>query len=424
MKMKTYLPFCGLVVVTFISVRLLAATINSQIPFLNAEAILANWESSYTGIRTMRVSYCTRLVDYQPPAQKPDINMTDLVKYQHVQRVEDGKRYHMRFSKAEDGFNRPESLTEYAFNGNTTQEYFGSTRHGSIFTGLEGSYAETINDLKDYMLLRSRLTTLTDIKAEYPNGAPELSITFKKGMTRGIIAVRPNLESIAGELCHVVEVTLPGKDHKGIPRQIKQLFWMAHEKGMCLMKHQEYRDDRLDREIEVKQIAMTDMAGTGIWYPVKVYRTIFDEEIGTTKYELTVTDFVPNVDVDENTFQFDFPPGTDVYDRVSGLSYVVEGVGPNGEVSPVHNVEPVEDTRAAEETTERKLDLAESAPEGKPERKEDESEGLTNEGQDRMPVDTVPDKDKILGIKTLSILGVIVLTAFGLLFWYKRSANS
>jgi peroxiredoxin len=297
---------------------------NSDVPksFMDAETILTNWESSYAGIRTMRVSYCTTLVDYQPPAKKPDIDMTDLVKYQHVQRVEDGERYHIRLSTAEDGFNRPESLTEYAFNGKTTKEYFGSSKHSSIFTGLEGSYAETVNDLKDYMQLRTRQTTLADIRAEYPNGAPELSITFKKGVTRGIIAVRPNLESVAGELCHIVEVTLPGKDHKGIPRQIKQLFWMADDKGMCLMKHQEYWDDRLDREVEVKQIAMTDMAGTGIWYPVKAYRTKFDEEIGTTKYELTVMDFVPNVEVNENTFQLDFIEGTSVTDSNSGKSYI------------------------------------------------------------------------------------------------------
>jgi len=289
--------------------------------FLNSKEILADWESTYASIRTMSVSYCTTLVDYQPPAKKPDIDMTDLVKYQHVQRVEDGKRYHMRFSKAEDGFDRPESLTEYAFNGKTTQEYFGSSKHGSIFAGLEGSFAETVNDLKAYMLLTTRHTTLADIRAEYPNGAPELSITFKKGMTRGIISVRPNLESVAGELCHVVEVVLPGKDHKGIPRQIKQLFWMAHDKGMCLMKYQDYWDDRLDMEIEVKQITMTDTAGTVIWYPVKACRTKFDEELGTTKYELTVTDFIPNVEVDEDTFRLDFIEGTSIVDSSSGKSY-------------------------------------------------------------------------------------------------------
>jgi hypothetical protein len=96
---------------------------------------------------------------------------------------------------------------------------------------------------------------------------------------------------------------------------------MAHDKGMCLMKYQWYWDDRLDHEIEVKQIAMTDMAGTGIWYPVKAYRTKFDEELGTTKYELTVTDFVPNIKVDENTFQLEFIEGTQVSNSSSSKSY-------------------------------------------------------------------------------------------------------
>jgi len=158
-------------------------------------------------------------------------------------------------------------------------------------------------------------TVKKTLKDKYPNGVPELFMMFKYGMTEGTVTVRPKLESVAGQLCHVIEVLLPGKDHKGIARQIKQVFWMAHNKGMCLMKYQWYWDDRLNNEIEVKQIAMTDMDGTGIWYPVKAHKTIFYDEFGLSKYELTVTDFVPNVEVNENTFRFDFPPDTDVYDK-------------------------------------------------------------------------------------------------------------
>ncbi len=426
MKMKTYSAFWGLVVVTVISVCLLAATINSQSSFLDAEAILANWESSYAGIRTMRVSYCTRLVDYQPPANNRDVDMTDLVKYQHVERVEDGKRYHIRFSAAEDGFDKPESLTEHTFNGKTTQEYFGSTKHGSIFTGLEGSNPETLNDLKAYMLLKTRRTTPADLKDEYPNGVPELSITLKRGMARGIVTVRPKLESVAGQLCHVIKVTVPGKDYKGIPRQIKQLFWMAHNKGMCLMKHQWYWDNTLDREIEVKQIAMTDMAGTGIWYPVKAYRTIFNEEFGTTKYELTVTDFVPNVELDENTFRFDFPPGTDVFDRVLGLSYVTGGATPDGELSPVRDAKLVEKVQVAEEATEHTPDLTKSHSEEKSNDSELLTDAENDKDEDVTPIrpPILKEKNKILGLKSLSILGVVIVAVFGLLFWYKQRART
>jgi len=290
--------------------------------FLDAEAILAGWESSYAGIRTMRVSYCTRLVDYQPPAKNPD--EPPPVKYQHIERVEDGKRYHIRYSIAEDGFDRPESLMEHAFDGKTTREYWGSTTHGSIVAGLIGRNTETMNDLKVYMLLRRRLVGGRNASGTYliedPNSKPDLSRTLSYAIPRYMVSVLPKLESVGSQLCHVIEVIVPGKDHKGIPRQIKQLFWIAHDKGMCLMKYQWYWDNKLDREIEVEQIAMAKMDSTDVWYPKKAYRTIFSDEFGTTKCELTVTEFIPNVEVDEKTFRFDFPKGTDVFDRVRGIA--------------------------------------------------------------------------------------------------------
>ncbi|HUU16988.1 MAG TPA: redoxin domain-containing protein [Sedimentisphaerales bacterium] len=286
--------------------------------FLDAKAILAGWESTYGSIRTMRVSYIHQLVDYQPPANNPD--QPHPVKYNHVERVEDqGRRYHMRLSMTEDGFDRPESLMEHAFDGKTTREYWGGTTHGSIVLGLTGRGVEKQNHLKEYMRLFKEPTPAY-LKDEYPNGVPALALTLKLGMTRGIVIVRPKLESVAGQLCHVVEVTLPGRrDHKGIPQQIKELFWMAHNKGMCLMKYQWHQYNRLESEIEVKQIAMAEMDGTAIWYPEKAYYTV-DDKFGSMKYELTVTEFIPNVEVDEKTFRFDFPKGTDVFDRVRGIA--------------------------------------------------------------------------------------------------------
>jgi hypothetical protein len=294
--------------------------------FLDAEAILARWESSYAGIRTMRVFYCTRLADYRPPAKKPDINMTDLVKYQHVERVEQESRFHIRCSAAKDGFAQPDSITEAAFDGKITREYSARDKHGSIVAGLIGRNTEMMNDVKVYMLLRRRLVGGRNESGTYliedPNSKPELSRMLSSAITRSTVSVLPDLELVGGQLCHVIEVVLPGRDHRGIPRQIKQVFWMAHDKGMCLMRYQWYWDKRLDREIQVKQIAMTDMDGAEIWYPEKAYRTLFDEELGTMKYELMVTDFVPNVEVDENTFRFDFPAGTYVFNRLWGIAGV------------------------------------------------------------------------------------------------------
>ena len=40
---------------------------------------------------------------------------------------------------------------------------------------------------------------------------------------------------------------------------------------------------------------------------------------GKVRYELITHEFVPNIQVDENAFQFDFPKGTRIHDRVRGI---------------------------------------------------------------------------------------------------------
>jgi hypothetical protein len=291
--------------------------------FLSVEEILAAWESNYAHINTMRVSYKTVLVDWKPPTSDP--NEPPPLKYSHVERTEQGIRFHIRCSTAEDGFENPESVKEHTFDGEITTEYWARMKHGSVVSGMIGRSTETKNSLKDYTLLRRRFIGGRNASGTYimedPNSEPKLSNTLRYGIEHSSASVRPRLETVAGQLCHVIEIVLPGA-RDGVAQQIKQVFWIAHDKGMCLMKYRWYWDDELDEEIEVEQIAMTKMNGTAIWYPQKAYRTIFREDSALSKRELTVTEFVPNVEVDENTFQFDFPKGTSVLDRVRGISGV------------------------------------------------------------------------------------------------------
>ena len=291
--------------------------------FLNAEEILAAWENTYGNIKTMRVSYRTVLVDWKPPPSDP--NEAPPVKYMHVERIEQDIRFHVRYSTAEEGFNAPESIHEHAFDGEISREYKGALGYGSIVSGLIGRNTETMNSLKDYMLIRKMYIGGRSASGTYmiedPNSKPNLSRILSYGIEHDSAFVRPGLETVSGQLCHVVEVLLPGA-RDGVRQQIKQVFWVAHDKGMCLMKYQEFWDDELDREIDVRQIAMAKMNGAAIWYPRKAYRAIFREGGGMSRRELTVTEFVPNIEVDENSFRFDFPMGTSVLDRVRGLSGV------------------------------------------------------------------------------------------------------
>jgi len=411
-----------LILITVISVFLSAAANDIQKSFLDVKAILAGWESSYAGIRTMRLSYCQRVLDYQPPANNP--NERSPVKYEYVERVEDnGPCYHMRYSKVADGFNRPEKLIEHAFDGKVTQTYFGNERHGSIIAGLQGTYAENCNHLKRYMLL-SRIPR-PNLKDEYPDGVPELALTLRSGIKGEAcsVSVRPNLESIAGELCHIIDFksfSIVGKDKI----EIKKVYWLAHDKGMCLMKYQSYRDKKLISDTEVEKIAVTKMDGMSIWYPEKTKKNVFSEKFGTTRYELTITEFVPNIDVNESTFKIDFPPGTDVFDRISGLSYVIAGTGPNGEVSTVRSFDTTSKEPEASKANIQENDVPKLT--SKEIKKESETSEEINEQVQSPPTEsvTINNGNGFLNIKTYSIIGVVILTSIGLLFWFKSYAKT
>ena len=97
--------FGSFVVIAAMSTNLIVGTSDSQTAFLDDEAILTGWESTYGSIRTMKFSYVNRLVDFQSP-QTPSNNLDGIpfnpVKNKHVERIEEGKRYHLRYSLAED----------------------------------------------------------------------------------------------------------------------------------------------------------------------------------------------------------------------------------------------------------------------------------------------------------------------------------
>jgi len=287
--------------------------------FLDAEAILAGWRSTYESIKSMRVLYSHRLLDYKPPTNKPDAPAP--VAYSYIERVEEGKRYHMRYSSAEDTFDRPGSLAEHAFDGRVTRGYFGVEKSGSIVPGLTGKAPEVTNYLKDYMLMNTE--RVRKYLNEYPDGIPKFVRLFRRYMSSATI--RTNLESVAGQLCHVVEFSSAGPYHDG-----KYILWVAHDRGMCLMRYRAVHNlnkIKIENQIEVEQIAMAKTDNGAIWYPVKAYKTAVTTaedgayaEDGAWKYELIVKEFVPNVKVDENTFRFDFPKGTYVFDRVRGVA--------------------------------------------------------------------------------------------------------
>jgi hypothetical protein len=362
--------------------------------FLDADAILAGWRSSYEGLGPMEVSYLRCVVEYEPPADRPD--HPPPVRHMYVERVEDGNRYHTRYFESENLLEGPES--EYAFDGAVTREYLQGTAEGAIRKGLTGRHTETGNHLKDLMLLNPQ--RVASYRDEYPNGVPTFVFLFRQLKSSAVI--RSDLERVAGELCHVVELPDVGRDYAN-----KSLFWIAHNKGMCLMRYHYYTEDHT-RIIDVKEIGEAKMDVGAIWYPVRVSETLTTGQHGSWKVELSVTKFCPKVAVDANTFRFAFPDGTHVVDDLLGVSYTA-GVTDVEWLSAADGLQP---------------DVVQIRAEGTPQARPDdvsaeeisESSATTTHKHGAPPQD--PNGSSITGTvipgwTCLLLLGIVTLTSAG-----------
>jgi hypothetical protein len=146
---------------------------------------------------------------------------------------------------------------------------------------------------------------------EDPNSKPELSRCISSALSESRVSVKPKLESVAGQLCHALEIYKKGG--------ISQKMWLAHERGMLLVKHQRYDHGILVYDFAVEQIDRVRTDHGVVWFPKKASRMTDKEYLGKVKYEFTTHEFMPNIQVDENAFQFDFPKGTRIEDRIRGI---------------------------------------------------------------------------------------------------------
>jgi len=298
--------------------------------FLTGSELLDGWESHYGTIRTMSVSYTERVLSAK--AAETDPNFLDrLVMIEHVERVEDGMRYHIRYSTAESGFADSKSVMEHAFDGACTAEYWGMEKLGTLERGLTGRNVERMNSLKHY-LLSSPVASPVYAK-EFPNGIPLFSFLLRE--LAATTSVRPILERVAGNWCHVIEIVDKNtRTDSKLETDNQFKIWVAHEKGFLPLKYQRYKNGRLAQEIVVQDISSAETETGRTWYPVKAQRTTQSQKRGKITYQFETHAFAPNLKVDKNSFRFDFPNGTRVVDRIMGVSYVV-GVGDYAEEIPL-----------------------------------------------------------------------------------------
>ena len=296
---------CVLLTIVIHEQYVMAESQDSTSSYLNAEAILEAWKCNYGSIKNMRVAFSEKILE---ATIRENVSLKgNLTRNMHVERVEQGQRYHERYSMSEDGFVDGLDFLEFAFDGNITREYWPKSKIGAIRRGLTGRDVELMNRSTTYML--------SDLSPDpqLPNRQPRFVRLFEKYSSKQVVL--PDLEKVAGEMCHVIILTGEGSS----ARTYK--IWVAQDKGMLPLKFQEYLGEKLEAEIEVEKIAKTETSAGPIWYPAKA-RRLYNRTFGKIQYEFVMKEFLPNIEVDENTFTFEFPKGTRINDHIVGFMYV------------------------------------------------------------------------------------------------------
>jgi hypothetical protein len=369
--------------ICFISITKAIALGDSEAPasYLDASELLDLYSSMYSSFHNMSVSY-TAYVEEAVPAPEQPRAFDYLVRYQRVERVEEGDKYHIRITTDPNGFERSDKTMEHAFDGSVTMEYFPRDNVGSIRHGRTGRSVEYKNELLRYMLLtKTNFDQGTRMGEIFSNGARHIELVVSPKGT-----VRPNLELVFGQWCHVVETHWPG-----YPKPAS-IIWFAAEKGGLPMKFEQYdRQGKCTASTLLEKITSVDTPTGQIWYPQEGILT-FHRNHGTIKNRFACHELQVNIETNKDTWKFSFPVGTEVIDRIRDITYVV------GSTDHV-NIQ----------------DMSKKSPE--PNKTEDQTERKTKE--------TIAVTDT--GGKNFGLVGVLCLSALlvcgGGIFLWKRNTD-
>ncbi len=154
------------------------------------------------------------------------------------------------------------------------------------------------------------------IHATLPKGHVFLD-KYNIALSFGEVKVRPQLEFIAGEACHVLELHQKDK---------VETIWFAHNKNMLPMKTLYISSPNhgygMVKTREVKEIASVATETGILWYPRLIME---DLTIGTefsATYKVTIDEFVPFFKAPAETFSYKFPAGTLVWDKIQDIKYI------------------------------------------------------------------------------------------------------
>jgi hypothetical protein len=125
--------------------------------------------------------------------------------------------------------------------------------------------------------------------------------------------VRPQLEQVSGQWCHVVDAPYSRKPWATV--------WMAVDKSGLPMKYEKHEGIKdYSRSLLVTQIGSVETDAGKIWFPKQAIREITDGD-GYRQYQFNVEFLKVNIETTPDMFKVSFPPGTAVLDRVAGIYY-------------------------------------------------------------------------------------------------------
>jgi hypothetical protein len=304
--------------------------------YLNTEELLELYQSMYSRIRNVHVSYTNMLVKTQ--GLSPELS--NLTRFKTTERIEEGQKYYVRSSGDPNGFADPVHIGESAFDGSVTTDYLPHLKAGRIIPGRTGYSAEVSDMLWAYML----------IAQTQPYRNPE-RISLNRYISSQS-SVRAHLEEVSGEWCHVVDT------FRNEPTPHATI-WFAGEKGGLPMKLEEYKGGKCIHRIVVGTVGSADTDTGPVWYPQEATNE-HDDNDGYIRYEFRVSSLRANFKTTRENFTVSFPPGTNIIDKLAGIYYTtglfdekkrfgaLDGYGlSSGEPKTITNVSPAIKSRPA-----------------------------------------------------------------------------
>ena len=186
----------------------------SQRSYLNAEELLQLYESTYSRIQNIHVRYTLVLDEIKDESGQ----MPRYVRFKRAENLEEnfGERYFIRWTRDPNQFPENNLFLQEAFNGSAASRYIPSLKQGSIVPGRKGLAGEEMSQFWSFMIL--------DIPRpnEQPD-TPRIKYYFPPEST-----VRPELEQVNGEWCHVIDAPYTVKPWATV--------WIAADKGGLPMK--------------------------------------------------------------------------------------------------------------------------------------------------------------------------------------------